>query len=137
MALVLSEEGFKSLPCLRPDASVKLIGLHHHRNLSGAPFTIQTADGHFKVPRVLMPLAKRAFQSLEHYDGPDEGAVSEVLRKVAECKVEAGDELAAFIGTIVDEALVELRSRVVEAARAQSGDRAVLVAEAMRVLASG
>lgn len=135
MTLVLTEEGFKNLPCLRPNANVKMIGIHHHRGLSGGPFTIETGEGHFRVPRVLIPLVKRAFQSLEHYDGPEEGAVNEVLRRIAECRVGGDGDLAAIVGGIVDEAVAELRSRVVEAARARSDDRAGLVAEAMRAMA--
>ena len=74
---------------------------------------------------------------MEHYDGPDDGAVNEVLRRVADFKIEAeSEDLTAFMTGIVDEAMAELRSRVADAAR-QSGCRAALVSEAMRVLASG
>lgn len=130
MALVLTDEGFKNLPCLKPDAKISLVGLHLHKNLHGSPFTVQTKDGHFRLPKVLLPLARRAFLSVEYYDGSGEGAVNDVLRRVAEHRV----DLSAFVGSIVDEALAELQSRVVDAAHARSVDRAALVEEAIRAL---
>ena len=140
---MFTEEQFKALPCLRTDARIKLVGIHLHRSLAGSPFTIECSGGHFRVPRVLVPLAKKAIEGLPCYDGPDEGAVNELLRRVAECDPRAEpsdapcDDLAAAISGIVDEAGAELRARVVEAARAQPVDRAALVTEAMRILAGG
>lgn len=137
---MFTEEQFKNLPSLRPDAHIKLVGLHQHQALSGCPHSIETSDGHFRVPRVLVPLVKRAMQELGCYDGPDQGPVNEVLRRIADGgraeREDLGCDIAAAVHGIVGEAVAELKSRVVEAARLHSGDqRAALVAEAVRALA--
>lgn len=131
--LPLSEEQFKALATLRADAQVRLVGIHQHPALPSCPFTIETADGHFKAPRVLVPLTKRAYDALADYDGPDEGCINELLRRIAEHKAPKGDGLAGAVQDIVDEAVAALKSRVAEAAKG-SCDRAVLVEEAVRAI---
>jgi hypothetical protein len=131
--LPLSEEQFKTLPTLRADAQVRLVGIHQHPALASCPFTIETTDGHFKAPRVLVPLTKRAYDALVDYDGPDEGCINELLRKIAEHEAPKGDGLAGAVQGIVDEAVAALKSRVAEAARG-SCNRAELVDEAMRAM---
>ena len=139
-AQMLSEEQYTSLGCLKPDARIRLVGLHRHGALPGCPYTIETSGGHFRVPRVLVSLVKKSIHGLSNYDGPCEGAVNELLRKIAECGPKADppdvacDDLTATIGGIVEEAANELRARVLEAAAAHPDDRAALVAEAMKVL---
>lgn len=130
----MDDATFQALPSLRPDSHVKLIGIHCQANVTGAPYTIECPQGHFKVPRVLVPLCKRAFEALdEHYEGPDEGPLNIVLRAVAD-REGPKDDIDAMIDKVLDEALAGLKKRILEAAKKLDG-RAILVAEAVKVLA--
>jgi hypothetical protein len=131
----ISEEQFKTMPSLRADARVRMVAIHQHPKLSGSPLTIETSEGHFKVPRVLLPLAKRAYDALVEYEGPDEGCLNELLRGIADRpnRERGRDDLAGAVQGIVDEAVAALKSRVVEAARGAC-DRAGLLDEAMRAM---
>jgi hypothetical protein len=132
---MLSEEQLKALPCLRADSVVKLLGVHCHQTLAGKPFTAETDQGHFRLPRAMWPLARRALEAAGDYDGPDEGPLLQLLQSVAEAAPVEGDGFHHLAEKLADECFSKIKHMTVEAVkkRLESG-RAALLSEAVRGL---
>ena len=126
------EKEYRALPCLRPEARIKIVAFHKHRDIEGAPLTIQTPEGHFRVPRVLTVLANKAFDALgDGFSGPDEGHVNELLKILASG---ARDEVAVLVDALVEEALGVLKERISDAVERLDG-RGLLLGAVVQALA--
>ena len=135
---MLSEDQLKALPCLRADSVVKLLGVHCHQALAGKPFTAETDQGHFRLPRAMWPLARRALEAAGDYEGAGEGLLGQVLLEVADAvpaEVPAQDGFHQLAEKLAGECFARLKDLTAEAVRKRlEHGRDVLLSEAVRGL---
>lgn len=155
-----SEEEYRQLPGLRAETRVSLVCLHLHKSLPNEPVSVETDEGHFRVPKTLWPLARRALETLtaREFQGSTEGPIGQVLRRVAESGAESRPSeasetpsppekeekpnrgeggLQVLADSLADEAFGRLRELTTAALRRRlEGGRAALVSDAVRAMGS-
>jgi hypothetical protein len=135
---MLTDEQLKALPTLRADSQVKLLGVHCHQSLGSKPITVETSEGHFRIPKVLWPVARRALEAAGDYEGAGEGLLGQVLLEVADAvpaEVPAQDGFHQLAEKLAGECFARLKDLTAEAVRKRlEHGRDVLLSEAVKGL---
>ena len=142
---MLTEDQLRALPTLRGDSQVKLLSIHCHQSLVSKPLTVETSEGHFKLPKALWSLARRAMEAVGEYEGPDEGPLHQVLLSVGEgapsnvvpipVREPVQDGFHQLAERLAEECFSKLKDMTGEAVRKRlESGRAALLSEAVRGL---